>query len=60
MNILISKKIIPNPSKSRNPKIGGIENHKRKNLEFGATAPAPEMSCAAAGWSSSAKRRGGI
>ena len=59
MNRLISKKVIPNPSKSRNPKIGEIENHKRTNLEFGAAVPAPET-CAAAGWSSGAKRRGGI
>ena len=26
------QKIIPNPSKSRNPKFGEIENHKRTNL----------------------------
>ena len=26
------RKIIPNPSKSRNPKFGEIENHKRTNL----------------------------
>ena len=60
MNRLISKKIIPNPSKSRNPEIGEIANHKRTNLKFGAVAPAPETTCAAAGWSSGAKRKGGI
>ena len=36
MNKLISKKIIPNPSKSQNPKFGEIENHKRTNLKFSA------------------------
>ena len=60
MNKLISKKIIPNPSKSQNPKFGEIENHKRTNLKFGAAAPAPETTCAAAGWSFDAKKRGGI
>ena len=60
MNRLISKKIIPNPSKSRNPEIGEIGNHKRTNIEFGAVAPTLETMCAAAGWSSGAKRRGGI
>ena len=59
MNRLISRKVIPNPSKSRNPKIGEIENHKRANLEYDAVAPAPETTCAAARWSSGAKRRGG-
>ena len=60
MNRLISKKIIPNPSKSRNPEIGEIAYHKRTNLKFGAVAPAPETTCAAAGWSFDAKKRGGI
>ena len=54
------KKFIPNPSKSRNPKIGEIENHKRANLEFGAAVPAPKTTCVAVGWSFGAKRRGGI
>ena len=58
MNILISKKNYP--KKSRNPKIGETENHKSTNLEFGAVAPALETTCAAAGWSFGAKRRGGI
>ena len=49
MNRLISKKIIPNPSKSRNPEIGEIANHKRTNLEFGVVAPALETTCAATG-----------
>ena len=46
------QKIIPNPSKSRNPKVGEIENHKITNLRSGAAAPE-------ARWSSSAQRSGG-
>ena len=42
------QKIIPNPSKSRNPKFGEIANHKRTNLRSGGVASAPETTCAAA------------
>ena len=56
------QKIIPNPSKSRNPKFGEIANHKRTNLWFGVVTLDPYTMCAAviaAGWSSGAQRRGG-
>ena len=43
------QKIIPNPSKSRNPKFGKIANYKRTNLRSGAAASALETTCAAGG-----------
>ena len=43
------QKIIPSPSKSRNPKFGEIANHKRTNLRSGAASSAPETTCAAGG-----------
>ena len=43
------QKIIPNPSKSRNPKFGKIANYKRTNLRSGAAASALETKCAAGG-----------
>ena len=43
------QKIIPSPSKSRNPNFGEIANHKRTNLRSGAASSAPETTCAAGG-----------